>query len=169
MGDMVQMMRSDGEDTLADATVYAQSRAIAEFDHEFECGFDIHCAAEPLYTEQFLLGGMGMVRGLARVTIEGLAASGAEEGGLVIGKMSDLAKPTGWRSGDYTLYLPKLPAGPGRWLQNERELQNAIDLGRPIRDISPTEGGGFLERERSLLMENGWRYDPATSLWSPGG
>jgi RHS repeat-associated protein len=62
----------------------------------------------------------------------------AEEGGLVIGKMDDLAKPFGWRSGDFTLNLPKLPPGPGRWEQNARELQFHIDKGLPIRDMSPT-------------------------------
>ena len=96
------------------------------------------------------------------------ARAGAKEGGLVIGKMDDLGKASGWRTGDYTLNLPKLPPGPGRWAQNERELMNAMSTGRPIRDVSPTQGGGFLERERNLLMENGWRFDPKTSLWSPG-
>lgn len=96
------------------------------------------------------------------------ARAGAKEGGLVIGKMDDLGKASGWRTGDYTLNLPKLPPGPGRWAQNERELMNAMSTGRPIRDVSPTQGGGFLVRERNLLMENGWRFDPKTSLWSLG-
>lgn len=92
----------------------------------------------------------------------------AEEGGLVIGKMDDLGRATGWRSGDHMLHLPKLPPGPGRWAQNERELLNAMSTGRPNRDISPTQGGGFLDRERNLLIESGWRFDPKTSFWSPG-
>jgi RHS repeat-associated protein len=104
----------------------------------------------------------------AILPVVGFAARTAEEGGLVIGKMPDLAKPSGWREGDYTLNLPKLPEGPGQWAQNERELQNAINLGRPIRDISPTQAGGFLDRERDLLIQNGWKFDSATSLWSPG-
>ena len=92
-----------------------------------------------------------------------------DAGGLVIGKLDDVGKPTGWRPGDHTLNLPPLPPEPGRWAQNARELQNAIDKGRPIRDVSPTKGGGFLDRERNLLRENGWKFDPETSLWSPGG
>ena len=90
-------------------------------------------------------------------------------GGLVIGKLDDLENPTGWRTGDHTLHLPPRPPGPGRWEQNARELQHAIDKGQPIRDISPTKGGGFLERERGLLQQNGWKFDPQTGLWSPGG
>lgn len=90
-----------------------------------------------------------------------------KEGGLVIGKLEDLAKDTGWRSGDHTLNLPPLPPGPGRWAQNESALQAAIDLGNPIRDISPTKGGGFLDLERNLLVQNGWKFAPATGLWSP--
>ncbi len=92
----------------------------------------------------------------------------ATAGGLVIGKMDDLARATRWRSGDHTLSLSKLPPGPGRWAQNERQLLNAMSTKRPIRDISPTKGGGFLDRERNLLVEHGWKFDPQTSHWSPG-
>jgi hypothetical protein len=45
----------------------------------------------------------------------------------------------------------------------------SLNKGNPIRDISsPGKAGGFLDRERALLMEKGWRFDPATSLWTPG-
>jgi len=114
--------------------------------------------------------------GAAMIPFAGWGATGAklagkfgDVGGLVIGKMDDLGKSTGWRVGDHTLHLPPLPPGPGRWEQNARELQHAIDQGRPIRDVSPTQGGGFLERERALLQQNSWRFDPQTSTWSPGG
>ena len=108
-------------------------------------------------------GGAQIVRGVDNVIDAG------QSGGLVIGKMDDLGRATGWRPGDHALHLPPLPPGPGRWEQNARELQHAIDQGRPIRDISPTQGGGFLERERQLLQQNGWRFDPQTGLWTPGG
>jgi hypothetical protein len=95
-------------------------------------------------------------------------AAAEKEGGLVIGKMQDLEKAIGWRTGDFTLNLPKLPAGGERWAQNARELQHYIDKGKPIRDVSPRQAGGFLDRERALLRENGWKYDPKTHLWNPG-
>jgi ribosomal protein S11 len=95
-------------------------------------------------------------------------AAAEKQGGLVIGKMQDLAKTTGWREGDFTLNLPKLPPGSERWAQNARELQYYIDKGKPIRDVSPNQAGGFLDRERALLRANGWKYDPETHLWSPG-
>lgn len=99
-------------------------------------------------------------RGVAALAKEtGKAAE--HEGGLVIGKLDDLAKETGWRTGDHTLHLPPRPPGPERW--------DAIDKGQPIRDISPTKAGGFLDRERQLLRQNGWKFDPKTGLWSPGG
>ncbi len=137
-----------------------------------ELGYDLGPIAAILATG----GGGSLVRVfsrapvLERVVVAELQAAraAAKEGGLVIGKMDDLAKAGGWRTGDHTLHLPKLPPGPGRWAQNERELRNAMSTGRPIRDISPTQGGGFLDRERNLLMENGWRFDPKSSLWSPG-
>jgi len=88
-----------------------------------------------------------------------------DPGGLVIGKMDDLRVTTGWRVGDRTLNLPWLPRGPGRWLQNAQRLQHAISEGFPIRDISPTAGGGYLDMERRLLVQNRWGFDPATSLW----
>lgn len=42
-----------------------------------------------------------------------------------------------------------------------------IDLGNPIRDISPTKGDGFLDLERNLLIQNGWKFAPVAGLWSP--
>jgi RHS repeat-associated protein len=96
------------------------------------------------------------------------AVSNAPEGGLVIGKLEDLARTGRWRPGDYTLVLPKLPPGPGRWAQNRTELLKAMSTGRPIRDVSPMKAGGYLDRERNLLIEHGWIFDPQTSLWTPG-
>jgi len=115
------------------------------------------------------LGVFFLSAGFPEARLIGPAAKGVSKaGGLVIGKMDDLAKATGWRIGDHTLNLPKLPPGPGQWAQNERELLDAMSTGRPIRDVSPTQGGGFLERERNLLIDPGWRFDPQTYLWSPG-
>jgi len=90
-----------------------------------------------------------------------------DAGGLIIGKLEDLEKDTGWRPGDRTLNLPPLPPGPERWNQNAKALQDAINEGKPIRDVSPAKGGGFLDRERQLLRDNGWTFDPNTNLWQP--
>jgi RHS repeat-associated protein len=90
-----------------------------------------------------------------------------QAGGLIIGKLEDLEKDTGWRPGDRTLNLPPLPPGPERWNQNAKALQGAINEGKPIRDVSPAKGGGFLDRERQLLRDNGWKFDPNTNLWQP--
>jgi hypothetical protein len=107
----------------------------------------------------------------ASVVTSSLAGSGAKEaeekGGLVIGKMEDLAKSDGWRAGDHTLNLPPLPDGPGQWEQNERELLNAMSKGQPIREVSPLKGGGFLDKERDVLRSQGWKYDSGTNVWSP--
>ncbi len=115
-----------------------------------------------LNTISYILMAVQMLDGAGEVE------AAAEDGGLVIGKLPDLGKSTGWREGDNTLNLPPLPPGPGRWEQNAQALQRAINQGKPIRDISPTKGGGFLDRERALLQQNGWKFDPKTSLWSPG-
>jgi hypothetical protein len=41
--------------------------------------------------------------------------------------------------------------------------------GNPIRDLSPDWGGGFLERERGVLIQRGWQFDPQTGYWSLPG
>ena len=46
-------------------------------------------------------------------------------------------------------------------------LQAAIDQGLPIRDVSPGQGGGFLDRGRQLLPDNGWTFDSSIGMWSP--
>ena len=107
--------------------------------------------------------------GAAAAEVKPCSGGANSGGGLVIGKLDDLANPSGWRTGDYTLHLPPRPPGPERWGQNAREHQNAINQGKPIRDISPTKGGGFLDLERGLLEQNGWKFDSQTGLWSPGG
>lgn len=112
--------------------------------------------------------GLGAGRRLLGASGDAARAVDDLPGGLVIGKMDDLAKPTGWRAGDHTLNLPPLPKGPGRWAQNERALQQAIDLRQPIRDVSPKGLGGYLARERQLLEDNRWTFDRRTNLWTPG-
>jgi hypothetical protein len=41
-------------------------------------------------------------------------------------------------------------------------------LGKPIRDASPDDADGiFLNAERYLLGERGWKLDKGTNFWMP--
>jgi len=87
----------------------------------------------------------------------------------VIGKLADL-KNLG--AGERTLLdrLPNLGNPKANWLQNSSVLRQEWRLGQPIRDASVDATGklinntGFLRAERNLLENQGWIYDPATTL-----
>jgi hypothetical protein len=90
----------------------------------------------------------------------------------VIGKVADLGK---LRSGEQSLLdqLPNLGSPKANWYQNSSVLRREMSLGNPIRDASVDGAGnlinntGFLRAERNLLLNHGWTYDSATTLWSP--
>jgi hypothetical protein len=95
---------------------------------------------------------------------------------VVIGKVADLEGPLA--AGERTLFdqLPNQFSEAANSAQNERVLLQEMKSGNPIRDASvdPNTGAlanntGFLAMERGILVREGWNYDPATHLWSPGG
>lgn len=122
------------------------------------------------------LGADVAAAGIPFVTGAGLALRGGskaaegiryldEAGDLIIGKMDDVGDAAKCFLGDHCLNLPPLPPGPQRWQQNADRLQQAIARGERIRDVSPTRGGGFLERERQLLRDNGFEFDSGSGYW----
>ena len=88
-------------------------------------------------------------------------------GGLVIGKLDDVGSSGLWKSGDHTLNLPPIKNGTAAqyWKQNSTELRNQMRNNKPIRDVSPDKGGGFLEAERNVLRNKGWTFDGTN--WNP--
>lgn len=88
---------------------------------------------------------------------------------LVIGKLEDLNKPGMLKPLEYRLEWPGKGNPKLNWKENSRFLRLEMRFKRPIRDISPARGGGFLEAERNLLKNYGWSYDKTTSHWHPPG
>ena len=115
----------------------------------------------------------------AKAALKGVAKAAAEraatklvqktaaekEGGLVIGKLKDVGKADGWRTGDHTANLPDRGSTKANWRQNSSELRAAERNGKPIRDVSSNANGnlrdnsGFLKAERNLLENRGRIYD----------
>ena len=101
------------------------------------------------------------------------SAPGAPANKAVIGKLDDLGS---LRPGENTLrkHLPDQGSPRLNWEQNSRVLRTEMGKGLPIRDasVNPVTGAlerntGFLRAERELLLNRGWRYDPATQMWHP--
>lgn len=112
----------------------------------------------------------------------GETASGMVQGGLLIGRISELQNmpASSVRTGDHTLVLPDLGSPQANWAQNSSRLREAMAEGQPIRDMhvdgsgnlihdNPQGGGGgaFLKAERNLLENHGWTYDQSTTSWYP--
>jgi len=61
----------------------------------------------------------------------------------------------------------------GNWAQNSAVLLEEMDKGKPIFEtfveadgaLKPT--GGFLGRERALLIDKKWTYNPNFTAWLP--
>jgi len=89
----------------------------------------------------------------------------------VIGKLKDVGKADGWRTGDHTANLPDRGSTKANWQQNSSELRAAESNGKPIRDVSSDANGnlrdnsGFLKAERNLLENRGRIYDSKTNSW----
>jgi hypothetical protein len=91
----------------------------------------------------------------------------------VIGKVKDLS-PDKLASGEASLLnrLPNRGTPKANWKQNSGVLRSEMNKGAPIRDASVDGNGnlinnnGFLQAERSLLLDRGWSYNPDTQLWS---
>jgi hypothetical protein len=95
---------------------------------------------------------------------------------VVIGKMADITADGAIGSGERTILiqLPDLGSVEANWAQNERVLLQEMKTGNPIRDASidalgnPANNTGFLHYERAVLLREGWSFNPANHLWSPG-
>ena len=105
----------------------------------------------------------------------GSAARGPGRGGLNLFKWGaeQTTKSTGWKVGDYMLYLPDKGTPKLNWKANYGSLRREMRLGNPIYDsyrlpdgnLIPT--GGFLNAERSILQGRGWIYNPSLGAWLP--
>ncbi|MBX3173812.1 MAG: RHS repeat-associated core domain-containing protein [Gemmatimonadaceae bacterium] len=105
------------------------------------------------------------------------SASGAERGGLNLYKYLDptSTKASGWKEGDRFLNLPDRGSYKANWKQNASRLREEMRSGNPIFDsyrdargeLIPTKG--FLNAERQLLENQGWRYSSSTGAWHPRG
>jgi RHS repeat-associated protein len=113
--------------------------------------------------ETFFIGGLlGSVG--PEITSLGLAG----EDTYVIGKVADLDKGIG--PGERKLDLPNQGNPKVNWAQNSSKLRQAMNEGRPIRDVSagnPGSNTGFLRAERNLLQSHGWTLKG--EYWVPPG
>lgn len=97
------------------------------------------------------------------------------EGGLNLYKWKSPASmsPTGWKNGDYFLYLPKQATTKLLWKANYSSLRYEMSLKKPIFEthiypngnLIPTQG--FLNAERFTLDFRGWKYNPEKAAWMP--
>lgn len=117
---------------------------------------------------------MGSMRAVGRMSdilldaarVEGAAAGAAER--LVIGRGADLARPGALNPGEFKLGWPPTGATQSEWKVNSGLLRQEMNNMRPIRDASVGNNLGiYLNAERSLLTDRGWKLDKSTSLWMP--
>ncbi len=96
-------------------------------------------------------------------------------GGLVLWKSGSqqAGNPNSWRDGDHFLVFPLQSSTKANWRMNARLLRSAMRDGRRIYDSytdengNLIEAGGFLNMERQLLINHGWRYNPSDRQWLP--
>ena len=92
------------------------------------------------------------------------------EGGLVIGRGSDLSRPFALAENEFRLSWPATATTRSEWKINSGLLRTEIGKGIPIRDASPGNVGGmYLNAERNLLQSRGWNYNSANGYWNPPG
>ena len=85
----------------------------------------------------------------------------------VIGRVRDLGR-VGPNEKTLLPLLPDKGSPKANWIQNSRVLRTEMQRKVPIRDASPSDhSGAFLNAERNLLRNHGWRFDPKTSYWYP--
>jgi hypothetical protein len=102
-------------------------------------------------------------------------AAKAERGGLNLFKWKDATSTTasGWREGDRMLTVPWKGSPKATWAENSSRLRNEMRSGEPIYGSYVDGAGnqiptkGFLNAERNVLSNRGWRYDPGTRAWTP--
>jgi len=108
--------------------------------------------------------------------VELLRTGKIEKGGLNLHKWGapESTTPFGWREADRFLVLPDQGAPKPNWRQNSGRIREEMHSDDPIHDSfrrplsgALKESDGFLEAERKLLEERGWRYDPHAGSWNP--
>ena len=79
-----------------------------------------------------------------------------------------------WKDGDYFLNLSNKGNTKANWKQNSSRLREEMRKGKLIYDshIDPKTGqqiptNGFLNAERNLLQNQGWRYDSSNKAYHP--
>ena len=117
----------------------------------------------------------GNLAGLAIPGITGVGAAlrGGKAGRFVIGKLDDL-KPSSLNAGESVLDWTNKSGSKSNWQENSSLLREAMSGGNPIRDASRdaltgelTKSSGFLNAERNLLNNHGWKFNPQTGYWNP--
>ena len=102
-------------------------------------------------------------------------AEAKNEGGLNLFKFGAPQTTTaeGWKTGDYFLKMFDQGSPKLNWKQNSGFLRREMGYGNPIFDsyIKPDgslqQTGGFLNAERSLLIDRGWNFHLNTGAWMP--
>jgi len=126
------------------------------------------------FLEAGMLGGIKLWR-RGRVATEAIG----ESGGLNLFKWEEegrISVSSGWKQGDYVLYLPDRILPKLNWKQNSGRLRSEMRKGKPIYDLhrhSTTgiqeETTGFLNAERKLLEAREWVYNPKKGAYFPQG
>lgn len=140
-------------------------------------GLDLH-QAQSLLEPVSRLGWSGSsYDGVSESPVVTRGAEATERGGLNLFKWNHptSTRATGWREGDRFLHLPNQGSPQANWIQNSSRLRSEMRSGNPIFDSYRDAGGqliptrGFLNAERNLLQNQGWRYNPSTGAWHPPG
>ena len=85
----------------------------------------------------------------------------------VIGRVKDLQD---LQEGEQSLLsrLPDRGNPKANWRRNSGVLRSEMQRDLPIRDASPGDmKGPFLNAERHLLQDRGWKFDSHTNYWNP--
>jgi RHS repeat-associated protein len=84
-----------------------------------------------------------------------------------IGRVKDLKNlPLGQKS--LLSRLPNKGSPQANWKQNSGVLRSEMKKSQPIRDASVGDNSGeFLNAERNLLQDRGWKLDDITNFWNP--
>jgi RHS repeat-associated protein len=91
---------------------------------------------------------------------------------IVIGKLSAIKSLSATERNLLSQMTKDLGSIKANWQQNASVLRKAMGDAKAIRDASVDVSGnlinntGFLRAERNLLTNQGWKYDPKTTLWS---
>lgn len=105
----------------------------------------------------------------------GKASALAQKGGLNLfkSKATQTGRADGWKDGDYMMHLPNKGSAKANWKQNSGRLRQEMKKGKPIHDSyrdsanKQIETKGFLNAERKLLEDRGWKYDSASGAYNP--